>query len=189
MMDNILDDTPYKNETILFSKASIIITSILFSPIYGGYLYCSNLKFVGQKNKINRTFITIVLCYLSILLPLMGFEYPSISFYPYKSFFIAVYFSHFISSIFMTIILWNKQLQKISYTTIFPWYRFISIVIIEFALIVYRTWIYSENYTQLNFPLPRHYIDFSLLSLFSFIFYFSLGDFVIRLISKRKKKS
>lgn len=185
-MKDVLDNISVEKETILFSKASILIVSILFSPFYGGFLYCSNLRFTNQKNKINRTFITIIISYLMLQLPLMGFEI-STSFVSSNMINVPLLISKTVTALLMTTVLWKKQFEHINYKTIFPWFRVISIVIIEIALTFYQQWIYSESFSELNLPLNRYYIDFSLLTIFTFIFYFTIGDFIIRLLFSKNK--
>lgn len=175
-----LDEIEENEKLILFSKLSILITSILLTPFWGGFLYCANLRFSGQKDKINRTFITITMSYLMVLLPLMGFEMND-----YYSSLIIHYFSRLIASLFIVLVLWKKQFEEIEYESIFPWKRIITIIIIQFGIIMYTTWLHSGHFTNLNLPINYYYIDFSLITILAFIFYFSFGDFIYRLIKRK----
>lgn len=172
----VLDEIEKNKKPILFSKLSIFITCIVISPYWGAFLYCGNLRLSDQKNKINRTFITISISYLMVVLPLMGFEIQS------YSLLITHYFSRLIISLLIILFLWKKQFDNVEYKTTFPWIRFIIIILIQTGIIFYRT--YSSQVSHLMPHIKIYYIDFSLITTFAFLFYFTIGDFIYRLVKK-----
>lgn len=175
----VLDEIEKDEKPILFSKLSILITCIIISPYWAAFLYCGNLRLSDQKNKINRTFITISISYLMVVLPLMGFEIQS------YSLLITHYFSRLIISLLIILVLWEKQFDDVEYETTFPWIRLIIIIVIQTGITFYRTWLYSSQISNLIPHINIYYIDFSLITTFAFLFYFTIGDFIYRLVQKK----
>lgn len=172
-------DTPDVDQktTVLFSRFSIVLTTIIFSPIFGAILYCANLRFTQQKEKIFGTYITIILCNFFAFIPFAGFYFNDLSFNP------LLYISPISSALLMIYPFWNKHFEGIEYETIFPYARFFLFLVINIALVFYEYWKYT-HYTFYD-PAPSYLISVTSYSSFMLLPLVLIIRFVY-LIVKRK---
>lgn len=124
--EEILDiEAEERGEIVIFSRLSISIATIIFSPFFGAILYCINLYRTDQANRMFGSFISIILCNLLVLLPLVGFRFWYLGLIP------QIIISHTTIAMLMIYPMWKRHFYKLQYQDTFPTKMFIVFFLIS----------------------------------------------------------
>ena len=140
----IIDDvfTP-KNKTILFPKSSIAIIGVIISPIFSLLIYCANLRYTNQKDKIFGTICLVFMSEFIIGASTFGFKQ---LFFPYGFFNPLLLIKNIIVTLLMLYPLWKKHFENISYEVTFPYFRVMFTIVIYMCIFTYHYMFSIKHY-------------------------------------------
>ncbi|MFT5602541.1 MAG: hypothetical protein ACI9N1_002800 [Flavobacteriales bacterium] len=177
-----IDDQEIDKGIAIYSKLSITLTSILFTPMIGALLFCYNYyKLAKKKDNISKMYFSIILVYAVSLLPLIGF----------KSNFLGFNYIPFISILITIGIMvgpfWEKHFSEINYESKFPkiltFWLLAYLVLTVFHNVEIQSNIGPQDRPQ-TYSFPIHFNGFMS---FSVVQFYMLYRFIHILVFDQKK--
>jgi len=163
----VIDSVEDEDRTVIFSKITIALITLISTPIVGLIFYCINLKRTNQSGKIFGTIAFVTLCYFFVTVGFLGFELPDPKSIP------LLYIPKITTTLLMIYPLWIKHFKKEDYSTE------LGIKWIIIALLLFVGSLYFGRINPIPdvnvFMFPIHAVFFNILAAF---YYLAIAAFI-----------